>query len=209
MSKLKLCFFMSIVFLLSAFLHTSELLAEDYGAGDTLEVLKYEVTLNSFKFHYNLDSNGDTTDTWFTVFDDGRTLDIASANAGEQVGDFISGVSLPTGHIDQKEIVISSTHTIQAKVSYGGTTYYSIADGTASTDSSQYAEGTVSGSGTTTDTDSEDLTISEDTEITAKITFNLLSENISDPNGSTGCIGLMETDSGYRMHARPPNVSEE
>lgn len=202
--------FISMFTLLLIFLGISGLFAQPNIVGNTVEVSKYENTLTKVEAYYD---TGDYAGQWYEAFSGSGSVDIAAANAGQQAGSFLTGASLPNGHISQIRLTISSSFAIKAIVSYGGSTYYSTASGGVSTDSSQYAESSVTirdanGNPVTelTETKATDVTISEGTTVTVKMAFNLLSTNADE---TTGCVGISNQGGSYVIAPRQPSVTEE
>lgn len=187
--------------------------------GDTAEILKYEINQTRYRVYYDRRDDGGEIG-WVTVHEGDAKINIADANVGSVAGGFFSS-SLPPGHISKVEKTISGYFLIQAKVSYSGNTYYSKSDGTASLDPADYAEATIPliGEGgvpidSITNEGNVDITISADTRVTLRLSFNLLSAN---DGGTTGCVGIVSADTvpnpppgaTYVISPRQPNVTKE
>jgi len=118
-----------------------------FAATDTATPITYEVTMKKVELR---DSSGN----WVTAREADLTFNIASADAGAVVGSYISGASIPVGTYDQVRATMSRDLGVQATGSVGGTTYYSTSGSTTipgdlgsaitiSTDSGDYAQGTI------------------------------------------------------------------
>lgn len=184
--------------------------------GDTVEVVKYQVSMKKAEAYY---TTGDYAEQWYTVIENssGVPLNIASATAGEEVGNFFSGATLPLGHISQIRQTIMGSFLVKAIVSQDGTTYYSKSDGTASTNSADYAECTIpfqmpdgsTPAEMTSDPTDVSIDVNAGQTVTMKVTFNLLSANTG---GTTGGIGMRMApgpDGEWVIATRQPNVSQE
>ncbi len=78
----------------------------------------YRVTVNKVELYNS------STDQWVTIAEGDMTFDIASVNAGDVVGGYASGVSIPAGTYTKIRITVSRHMWIKAQVTVGGTTYY-------------------------------------------------------------------------------------
>lgn len=108
----------------------------------------YEVTVKKVELR------NQATGTFVTVREADLTFNIASAAAGATVGSYISGSAIPEGTYDQVRVTISRNMGMKSTGTVGGTTYYSTSTSKAipgdlgnaieiSTDSNQYAKGTI------------------------------------------------------------------
>ncbi len=107
----------------------------------------YRITISKVELYNS------TTSSWVTVGEGELTFNIASVNAGEIVGSYVSSKSIPEGVYTKDRVTVSRTISIKSTGTIGATTYYTTAttvsgpDGTqavlASTNSSDYGEGTL------------------------------------------------------------------
>jgi hypothetical protein len=65
---------------------------------------------------------------WHTVGEGTQTFDIASVNVGAQVGNYMSGASIPAGTYRYMRITVSRTMLINGSGSTGGVPYYTTAN---------------------------------------------------------------------------------
>lgn len=89
------------------------------GSGDPIV---YKVTMKKFE------ASQDGT-TWYTVTEQQQEMDLASVNAGQVFGNWISGAALPEGIYTQARVTLSNSITIKGYVLSGGTYYYTITSG--------------------------------------------------------------------------------
>jgi hypothetical protein len=107
----------------------------------------YQVTIKKVELYNS------TTGSWVTAGEGALTFNIASASAGQAVGSYVSGKSIPEGVYTQIRVTVSRTMSIKSTGSVGGTTYYTTSSSIsgpsgstavlASTLSSNYALGTL------------------------------------------------------------------
>jgi len=79
---------------------------------------EYIVTINKVELYNS------TTSTWVTVASGDLTFDIASVNAGEVAGSYVSGAAIPEGVYTQERTTVSRTFYIKASGTIDATTYY-------------------------------------------------------------------------------------
>lgn len=218
MHKIKLYIYILFPILFTSFI-ISEISAQPPSiVGNTSEVSKYEVNQTKLRLYYDRRDDGGETG-WYTTHEGDAKLNIADANAGSVVGSFFSS-SIPSGHISRVEKTISGYFVIKAVVNLGGTLYYSTSNNAAaSTNSGDYEEAIIPFMGeggvptdSFTDEETADVTVAENSRITFRLTFNLLSDN---GDGTSGCVGLIAgSDVGrpevaYVIGPRQPNVTKE
>lgn len=90
----------------------------------------FQVTLKKVEF------SSDNGTAWVTLVERDLTFNIAAKNAGELVGSYVTGGSLPLGpgntpvRYNRMRITVSCTMTFQAETPHLGITYRTQADGT-------------------------------------------------------------------------------
>ncbi len=93
----------------------------------------YNVTFKRFEIR-------NTSGSWVVIRNEDQTFNIASQNAGQQIGSYASG-NFPVGTYDRVRVTVSATLSIKGFVYDSGAdrTYYTIATGTNSVAGSKTA----------------------------------------------------------------------
>ena len=78
----------------------------------------YTVTMNRVELYNS------TTSTWVEVASGDQSFNIASVNAGQSVGSYISSAPIPEGVYTQIRVRISRTMNLQCQRTFGANTYY-------------------------------------------------------------------------------------
>lgn len=160
----------------------------------------YEVTVQRFEI------SQDGGQTWTVLADNSASFDIAQANAGEVVGNYLTQNEIQAGTYNAVRITISSSFTIKGYVLYNGLYYYTSPSGTKTTNSwddnnppQDYGEMTLQppNSGDTfTNTDTEHtITIQPGATQTISISFDV-----------SNSLGLFYFNSSYQLLPTPPSV---
>lgn len=167
----------------------------------------YKVTMIKFEMSQN---NGTT---WFTVADSQVQVDIASVNAGERVGSWVSGAAVPLGTYNRMRHTVSATFVMRGFVYYNTTnrTYFTTPNGSSSvagnvTDTTLMANfgeqsivlpadtpGVSGGQIVAEETDN--LTIAAGTSFTERITFDV-----------SNTLALYQEGANYNFYPEPPVV---
>lgn len=184
-----------------------------FAATDNATPAIYEVTVKKIEFH------NQATGSFVTVKEADLTFNIASVTAGATVGSYISGAEIPEGTYDQVRVTISRNMGIQATGAVGATTYYTTSGSTdipgglgsavtISTNSNQYAKGTLqipsnvsgvdatAGTFTETDTLSSPIVVKKGLTKSMKIKFDVTNKVTLD-------------DTNLIAYPTQPGVSEE
>jgi hypothetical protein len=200
---LRRIFYLSIFFVSLNLFAGTELFAQRVARG-TPSI--YKVTMIKLEMSQNSGT------TWFTVADSQLELDIASVEAGQKAGDWVSNVSLPIGTYNRMRHTVSATFKMRGYAYYNTTnrTYFTTPNGISNvvgnvTDTSQmpsYGEqsitisegGEVSG-GRVVHEEEDNIAISADAPMRERVTFDV-----------TNTLDLYQEGVNYVFYPAPPVV---
>lgn len=144
------------------------------GYAETGNPSVYKVTVQRIE----LSADGGTTYT--TVFSGSSELDIASANAGQVAGNFVSDIKIADGLYNRLRVTISATFKIKGSVVLNADNrrYYTLANGTASLVAANEVEATItapvniSPTGTFTSVDTVSITVANGKSGVIRVAFD-------------------------------------
>lgn len=147
---------------------TQEAVAQGDTYGNQTSLLKYDTFVNKLELSY------DEGQTWTTVFTgESSRVDLTQ---GVNAGNFLSGQSIPVGTINRIRVTIDDTMIIKGTVSYGGTTYYTVADYTTQDTrvAGNYANQTENcPMGNITNTETVNINVTAGQSVIVRVTFDI------------------------------------